>query len=240
MEDPGQGHKPRRGRSAKVPVPTRVLRGPQAPEAARSESRVRVSLTIKWLPALLSLVRLHFATRNPHKLAEARQFLSPHEVVQLEVAKVELKSDRLEDIATFAAERIRESFDRPFFVEDSGLFVEALNGFPGPYSSGIFRQIGLEGLLKLMRGASNRTATFRSVIAFSMHETEIELPTGEVRGSIAREPRGDRGFDYDPVFVTDEGDGRTYGEMSTEEKNAVSHRGRALRRLRAHIQGMSG
>ncbi len=187
-------------------------------------------------PLFSRLVRLHFATKNPHKLAEANAALSPHEVVQLDIAKVEIRSDDLEEIALFAAERIRETFEQAFFVEDSGLFVEELNGYPGPYSSGIFQLVGLEGLLKLLEGASSRAATFRSVIAFSMPGAGIESLVGEVRGRIAQEPRGDHGFDYDPVFIPNEGDGRTYGEMILEEKNALSHRGRVLAQLRPRLQ----
>ncbi len=184
-------------------------------------------------------VQLYFATKNPHKLAEARAGLAAHEVVQLDVEKVEIRSDRLDEIARFAAQRIRETFERPFFVEDSGIFVDELNGFPGPYSSGIYNQIGLEGLHRLLKGASSRAATFRSVVAFSRPGEEIVSLEGDMQGSIAQSPRGSNGFDYDPLFIPDEGDGRTYGEMTLEEKNAFSHRGRALARLDDHLRATS-
>lgn len=184
-------------------------------------------------------MQLYFATKNLHKLAEAKAVLPAHEVIQLDARKIEIRSDRLDEIARFAAQRIRETFERPFFVEDSGLFVDELNGFPGPYSSGIYSQLGLEGLPRLLKGASSRAATFRSAVAFSWPGEEILTLQGNVRGSIAQSPRGNNGFDYDPLFLPEEGDGRTYGELTVDEKSAISHRGRALVRLNDHLRTAS-
>ncbi len=185
-------------------------------------------------------VRLYFATRNSHKLEEAKTILAPTVVEQLNEKKVEIRSEDLEEIAMYAAQGIRESFRQSFFVEDSGLFVQALKGYPGPYSSGIFRLVGLEGLVKLMYGVADRSATFRSVVAFSAPETGVKTFAGEVHGSISEEPHGEYGFDYDPVFIPEQGDGRTFGEMTLEEKSSLSHRARSLTLLRKFLRGLSG
>ncbi len=181
-------------------------------------------------------MRLYFVTRNTHKLEEASRILAPIQVERGDPAKVEIRSDNLEDIVSYAADRIQEDFGEPFFVEDAGLFVHVLGGYPGPYSSGIFKLLGHEGLLKLLHDKSDRTAVFRSVVALVLPESQPRTFTGEVEGSIASAPRGKHGFDYDSLFIPEDGEGRTFGEMSVEEKNLMSHRSRSLNQLKSHLQ----
>ncbi len=120
----------------------------------------------------------------------------------------------------------------PVIVEDAGLFIKALNGFPGPYSSYVNKTIGVEGILKLMRGIKDRTAYFFSVVAFYDPDiNELEFFYGKVEGEIAEEARGKSGFGFDPIFTPIEGDGRTFAEMGVEEKNKFSHRSKALRKF---------
>jgi XTP/dITP diphosphohydrolase len=122
------------------------------------------------------------------------------------------------------------------FADDTGLEVEALGGAPGVYSA---RYAGGEGhdsaanmakLLREMQGKTNRRARFRTVIALILNG-ELSLMEGEVHGTIATEPHGTDGFGYDPIFLPDEGDGLTFAQMSAEQKNAISHRGRAMKKL---------
>jgi XTP/dITP diphosphohydrolase len=169
---------------------------------------------------------LRFVTTNEGKVREARDYLGDvvAEVEAWAYDYPELQHDELEVIATHGARDAFEAGDgTPVFVEDAGLFVDGLGGFPGPYSSYVYGTIGNEGLWRLAAELEDRSAAFRSVVAYCDGETERTFE-GVVRGTIVA-PRGEGGFGYDPVF---EYDGRTFAELSTEEKNAVSHRGRAL------------
>ena len=113
--------------------------------------------------------------------------------------------------------------DIPALVDDAGMFVRALDGFPGPYSSYVEDTVGVERVWKLAEREENRRAQFRGVIAY-YDGGRTETFEGAVPGRIVA-PRGDGGFGYDPSF---EHEGETLAEMSTERKNAISHRGRAL------------
>ena len=116
--------------------------------------------------------------------------------------------------------------DEGVLVGDSGLFVEALDGFPGPYSAYVERTLGIEAIPRLLTAEDSPRAYFRTVLAYA-DGRDLETFTGSVAGRIV-EPRGDRGFGYDPIF---EYNGLTMAEMTTAEKNAISHRGRALEKF---------
>lgn len=149
--------------------------------------------------------------------------------IQIEWLKMEYEESQgfeLEEIAKKSAEILSKVIKDPFFIEDSGLFIEALNGFPGPYSSYVFKTIGNKGILKLMDGISNRKAYFKAVIAYFDGKT-IQTFDGIVEGEIATEIRGNKGFGFDPIFLY--GD-QTFAEMG-EDKNLVSHRRRALEKF---------
>jgi len=154
-----------------------------------------------------------------------------YEVVQSNKHKIEIQADKLEEIAAYCLEQFP---DVNCFVEDAGIFVEGLNGFPGPYSAYVFRTLGTDGLLWLMRNKTSRRARFVSIIAFRDAEEEKKLFFGETIGVISTEERGKGGFGFDPVFIP-EGAIKTYAEMSPSEKDAVSHRGKATRALGAYL-----
>jgi XTP/dITP diphosphohydrolase len=118
----------------------------------------------------------------------------------------------------------------PILIEDAGLYIDKYFGFPGPYSSYSLRTIGNEGILKLMEKERDRGAKYVSAVAYRDGETAVTF-RGEVRGTLAHESRGTGGFGYDPIFIPEEGDGRTFGEMTPEEKARISHRARAFRKL---------
>jgi len=172
------------------------------------------------------------ATGNHHKFEEAREVLSEMgvELRHMKVDRVEIQADDLATIAAFSLDQLAESKERPVVVEDAGLFIDRFGGFPGPYSSYVLDTIGLKGVLKLMEGVDERDASFGSVVAFR-HGEETRCFRGSVKGRITRSIRGTAGFGYDPIFIPDEGDGRTFGEMRSEEKNALSHRARAFKAL---------
>ncbi len=178
------------------------------------------------------MIRIAFATRNEHKVAEANRVLKEFgiELYPANVEKLEIQSDDLEEIARVAAEHAFKKFGKPIIVEDSGLFIDALNGFPGPYSSYVYRTIGLRGVLKLLDGCRKRDAYFKAAVAIALKNDLVMVFTGVVRGSISLEPRGAYGFGYDPIFIP-EGFNRTFAELGEEAKCSVSHRARAFRKL---------
>ena len=120
--------------------------------------------------------------------------------------------------------------DIPLLSEDAGLYIDKYFGFPGPYSSYALRTITNGGILKLLEGDTDRGAKYISAVAFRDGETAVTFK-GEVEGEISHEEIGTGGFGYDPIFIPAEGDGRTFGEMSAEEKAKISHRARAFRKL---------
>ena len=175
----------------------------------------------------------YFVTSNVHKFQEARRVLSEYKIAtaKLKVGAIEIQDYNLENIAKFSALDAVKNCWLPIFVEDAGLFVEALNGFPGPYSAYVYRTVGTKGILKLMENIKNRSAYFQSVIAFSSPEEPPTCFHGKVKGKIPLQEQGTSGFGYDPIFEPSKGDGRTFAEMTTTEKNQYSHRAEALRKF---------
>ena len=173
--------------------------------------------------------RLVFITSNKGKVTEAAVRLAPlgYTVEQNDLGYPEVQADSLQEVALFGVEHVRTRMRSAFFLEDSGLFISSLAGFPGVYSKYVFLTIGLRGVLQLMEEKPDRSAVFRSVIAYSAPGQDPELFVGECPGTLAFNPRGTGGFGYDPVFIPT-GEQRTFAEMTTEEKTKISHRGRAL------------
>ena len=115
-------------------------------------------------------------------------------------------------------------------VEDAGLFIKALKGFPGTYSSYVQETLGNQGILKLLDGVNDRYAEFRSVIGYCAPNSEPKIFLGKVIGEIAVEEKGDLGFAFDPIFYVPN-EGKTFGELTTEEKNQFSHRKNSLEKF---------
>ena len=183
---------------------------------------------------------LVFATNNQHKLEEARRIVSDgFQIVSLAEInchdEIPETADTLEGNALQKARWVRDRYGYDCFADDTGLCVEALNGAPGVYSA---RYAGehctpdenVTKLLHEMEGIENRDAQFRTVIALCA-DGEEHCFTGSVDGEITTERHGDGGFGYDPIFRAKES-GKCFAEMSADDKNAISHRGRALRKLR--------
>lgn len=173
--------------------------------------------------------QLYFITGNEGKLTELQQKLSPLQikVIQKNLGYPEIQAETLEEVAEYGIAHVQQNFTKPFILEDAGLFIHALNGFPGVYSKYVYYTIGLDGILKLMRQQKNRQAIFRSVYGFSDEQQQPHYFIGECPGIINIEKRGNQGFGYDPIFIPN-GDVRTFAEMPIHDKNQVSHRGRAL------------
>lgn len=192
--------------------------------------------------------RLLFLTGNTGKLEEARHFFAPlgYDVQQFlidgEVPKVvEPQADNLRFVAQSKIEQalvyLGTSEQRAaVLVEDAGLFIDELHGFPGVNSATILEQIGLSGVLNIMGGMNNRGAEFRACAAI-WDGNQIIFGEGICRGEITEEVRGGGGFGYDPIFSpTEEGTERTFAEMSLAEKGKYSHRKNALISLKNQLE----
>jgi len=181
---------------------------------------------------------LYFATKNEGKFKEAKLVFEGLglKLTMLNADKIEIQSDNLEEIASYAARELAERLGLKVIVEDAGLFIRSLNGFPGPYSAYTYKTIGLSGVLKLMEGLSDRYAYFLSVVAYAEPGRPVKVFHGRVEGLITYTSRGSKGFGFDPIFQPLEGDGRTFAEMTSREKNMLSHRARAFRKLALWIK----
>lgn len=179
---------------------------------------------------------IFFATNNVSKFNEARRVLAEFNIAvgMLRVKSLEVQSESLEEVAKASAVDAFRRCRLPIIVEDAGLFVDVLNGFPGPYAAYVYKTVGNRGLLKLMRDVKDRRARFESAVAY--FSAELESPIcfgGEVSGEITAEERvgrGGCGFGFDPIFKPSKGK-ETFAEMSMTEKNVHSHRARALRKF---------
>ena len=188
-------------------------------------------------------MQIVFATNNENKLREINHILgNSFKLLNLRDLKIEddipENEPTLEGNALHKSRYIHSILKMNVFADDTGLEVEALNGIPGVHSArfageGKDSNANIDKLLALMSGTTNRKARFRTVIALIMNGKEY-LFEGIVEGNIIREKRGKEGFGYDPVFIP-EGKEKTFAEMPLNEKNLISHRARAFKKLREFL-----
>lgn len=196
-------------------------------------------------------MKVVLASKNAHKLQELQDILSAQGVeVILESAagvdvEVEETGTTFEENSLLKARAVMEASGLPAIADDSGLMVDALNGAPGVYSAR-YGGPGLDDagryrlLLENMRGVLDRKCRFVSAITLCMPSGEIVTARGECPGTLAYAPQGENGFGYDPIFFVPEKK-KTFAQLTAEEKNAISHRGRALQlfqeKLAAYLAG---
>ena len=189
-------------------------------------------------------MKLVLATANRDKVAEIAAVLEEagFELVPRpdDVADVDETADTLEGNARLKAQALCEATGLPAVADDTGLEVVALDGAPGVYSSryagpDVTYQDNVDALLRALEDVSDRSARFRTVALVAFPDGREIVAEGIVTGVIASTPTGGGGFGYDPIFIPDDGDGRTFAELSIGEKNAISHRGRAFRALAAAL-----
>jgi XTP/dITP diphosphohydrolase len=167
-----------------------------------------------------------FASTNQNKYREVQSILSAHNIAVdfAQINLVEIQSDSLEEIAREKAKSAFSQVGRQVIVEDDGLFIDALGGFPGQYSSHAFKTIGNDGILKLLAGSANRSASFRSLIAFYDGKS-LSISEGKVSGKISGTIT-EGGWGYDPIFIP-AGTDLTFAQLGGR-KNEYSHRKAAL------------
>ena len=187
------------------------------------------------------MIKIYFVTRNKGKFREVETLAKQYGIIveQLGVDKLEIQADDIREVALYAARYVFEKIGRNknIVVEDAGLFINALRGFPGPYSSYVYKTIGIYGILKLMDNVKDRSAFFKTVVVFKSPWLGEKIFEGVVHGKIALRAKGSMGFGFDPIFIP-EGSTKTFAEMSIEEKNKFSHRAIAFKRFFKWLHGM--
>ncbi len=198
-------------------------------------------------------MKMVLASKNPHKLEEMKAILAHlgvEVVLESDVGvdvEVEETGTTFEENSLLKARAVMEAAGMPAIADDSGLCVDALNGAPGVYSAryggedkgGCSHRYEL--LLRALSGQLDRRAKFVSVVTACFPNGDVLTTRGECPGTIAFAPQGENGFGYDPVFFVPEKK-KTYAQMTAEEKNEISHRGRALAvfkdRLEEYLHGL--
>lgn len=192
-------------------------------------------------------MRLCFATNNQHKLAELRQLIGSEIALQsLQDIncddKIPETGNTLQANSLEKATYIKNEYSINCFADDTGLEVDALDGAPGVYSA---RYAGepadstnnMKLLLKNLEGVNNRSARFKTIITLLVDDNSPLYFEGVVEGEIVEKPSGATGFGYDPIFIP-KGFSRTFAQMTAGEKNEISHRGIAVRKLVAHLNNL--
>lgn len=171
-------------------------------------------------------------TSNKHKVAEINKILGTnYKISKLEIP--EIQSLNLDEIITKKAKTAYEIAKKPVLVTDVSLEIEALNGLPGPFVKFFVQTIGVGGTVNLIK-SKNRNAIVTDALGLYDGIT-MKIFKGTLRGTLASKPRGSAGFGFDVVFIP-KGKKKTYAQMSSIEKNEISHRAIALKKLKAYLQ----
>lgn len=200
-------------------------------------SKFTDTIKLQWMELVL-------ATHNHNKLSEVQLLMPKHiKLLSLEdigcTKEIHETSKTLEGNAKLKADFVTEKYGMPCFADDTGLFVDALNGAPGVFSARYAGQQknaddNMNKLLDALRNEQNRSAYFKTIIALNL-PSENHVFEGIVKGSITRQKLGDVGFGYDPIFRP-EGYHKTFAQLDTDTKNQISHRGKALKKLMTRLQ----
>jgi len=177
-----------------------------------------------------------FASSNIHKYEEAKKILSEFGI-NLEFFQTDLMEIQSDSLSEIALKKVLDAYGKckkPVIVEDDGLFIDSLSGFPGPYSSYIFNTIGNNGILKLL--GDNRDAQFVAIIAFCDSSNEPTLFESSVTGTISKNIQ-DGGWGYDPIFIPEK-QNKTYAELA--DKNKLSHRYESLKKFASWFKNKQG
>lgn len=178
---------------------------------------------------------IFFVSNNIHKYSEIKSILHDRTTdLDLNFYKqniIEIQDDQIEKIAIEKAKSAYNTVKRPIIIEDDGLFINSLNGFPGQYSSYVFKSIGNRGILRLLEGSRDRSAFFKSIFVYN-NGIIVKVFSGQINGKISSTIT-DGGWGYDPIFIPfnnhDNHHNKTFAELSkTNKKNELSHRSIAL------------
>ena len=172
-------------------------------------------------------MKLSVITSNPGKVKEYQRYFDGLgiEMVHVRMTYDEVQTSELEEVVEKGMGELKKKGLSGFIIDDSGLFINALGGFPGVWSAYVQKTIGNDGILKLMNGVADRSAVFKCCIGCNISGKDI-IVTGACDGVILTEGKGTEGFGYDPIFSHD--GIRSFAELPLDEKNTLSHRGNAV------------
>ncbi len=178
-------------------------------------------------------MKIYFVTSNKSKFREARSLLAGIELFRADFDVPEIQSVSLEEVSMDKAKKAYAKLRKPVVVEDTGLFIKELGGFPGALWKWMFVCMGREGTVRMASRFKDRSAYSQTVVCIC-NGKRIKMFEGKCLGSIAEKARGESEFGFDPIFIP-KGYNRTFAEMSEEEKNSILHRGKAFRKLKAYL-----
>ena len=174
-------------------------------------------------------MKVYFVTSNRNKFREVECMLGS-ELVMKPLDIPEVQAVEVKEVVTEKAKRAYEKIEKPLIVEDTGLYINALNGFPGALTKWMLERVGYEGVCKMLDGYRDRSAYAETCICLNDGK-RCRVFSGKVYGTIPRHPRGDNGFGWDRIFVPN-GHKKTFGEMGMDQKNSMSMRAEAARKLK--------
>ncbi|MFX1279009.1 MAG: RdgB/HAM1 family non-canonical purine NTP pyrophosphatase [Promethearchaeota archaeon] len=185
---------------------------------------------------------IHFITGNRNKFLEISDIFKNRNIkfdlVQNTIETIEIQANSLKEVALYKLNSVKTKINESLFVEDAGFFVDIpLDGFPGIYSSYVLHTIGNEGILKLINNFDKSIAHFSAIIAFYFKPLgQTILFEGTVEGRVSKKMRGKGGFGFDPIFIPNSIPNKTFAELPRSEKNKISHRGQAIKKLLDYLE----
>jgi len=180
---------------------------------------------------------IYFITSNNYKFNEIERMFQKEKISymlrQNTIDTTEIQATSIKEVALFKVNSVKGKLNNSYFIEDAGFFIDIpLNGFPGVYSKFVLNTIGNKGILKLIDNFKNTKAHFEAVIALYFQPmNKTLLFEGLVEGKVSETIRGTNGFGFDPIFISNETPTNTFAELTTEEKNNISHRRKAWKKL---------
>ncbi|MFX1587378.1 MAG: RdgB/HAM1 family non-canonical purine NTP pyrophosphatase [Promethearchaeota archaeon] len=180
---------------------------------------------------------IYFITTNNHKFNEIKKLFGnekiPYHLKQLNFETIEIQTESVRENASFKLNSAKSKVNCSCFVEDAGFFVDdPLNGFPGVYSSYVFKTIGNKGILRLINNFKQSKAHFIAIIALFFKPLNKDfIFEGRIDGRVSEKLKGSGGFGFDPIFIPNKIPNKTFAELTIEEKNTVSHRGKAWKEM---------
>ncbi len=174
---------------------------------------------------------MYFITSNKNKLREFEEILGA-KLEQIEIDLEEIQEIEAEKVVEHKVLEAYEKARKPIIVEDTGLYIEAWNGFPGALAKWVGKTIGFENIPNML--GENRKAYAKTIVGYC-DGNRLKLFEGKIRGKISEKARGESGFGWDPIFIP-EGNKKTFAEMPVDEKNAISMRRLALEELKGFLE----
>lgn len=178
-------------------------------------------------------MKLYFVTGNINKFNEAKEILG-EDLEQLEIDLVEIQESSAEKIVEHKLKEALKNHPGPLVVDDVSLELEALKGFPGPYTKWMEKTVGVENVYEIAKKLGNTKAKAKTILGVAMDAGNILFFEGEMGGELTL-PKGENGFGFDVIFKP-YGSEKNYGELTLSEKNEISHRGKAFRKLKEFLK----